>query len=301
MQNRFKWDDLAVLAALVRERTLSGAAARLGVNASTVGRRLDALEEALDAHLFDRTPEGVHPTAAAEQLFPIAEQFEDAAAEVMRAVEGFETEPEGTVRITAPPGVASQLVAPLTAELLQAHPRIRVELDASVGYADLTRREADIALRLERPRSGDLIATRLGTSTTALVASSEYATDAGRVRSLDELRWIDWGPGLSHLPDSRWLNKAVSADRIVLRTDSIDAQVAAARAGVGALLLPRAHAGLVDLVEVALTRKLSRSLPPLPESSLWLVGHRALRHVPRVAVVWEFLVHHATREMGSRR
>jgi DNA-binding transcriptional LysR family regulator len=103
VQNGFSWDDVGVFLALFRARTLSGAGVRLGVNASTVGRRLDALEGALGTRLFDRTPEGVAPTAATEQLLAYAERLEEAAHALGGAVEGFETRPEGVVRISAPP------------------------------------------------------------------------------------------------------------------------------------------------------------------------------------------------------
>lgn len=289
MQSRFRWDDLGFVAALVRAGSLSGAAARLGVNPSTVSRRLDSLESALGVHLFDRTPDGVVATDAAEQLFPIAEVIEQAAADVWRVVEGLESEPEGLVRLTAPPGVASQFVAPLLIGLHRQHPSIRVQLDASVGYADLTRRYADLALRLSRPASGDLIAIRLVDDRSAVFAAAEVAARAGSVRDLNQLWWIDWGPDLHHLPDSVWLRQHVDPSRVVLQTSSIDSQAAAARTGLGAVVMPAAHAGMCGLSEVPLSRGLRRRIGQFPSSALWLVGHRALRHVPRIAAVWEFI------------
>lgn len=289
MQRPFRWDDLAIVAALTRAGSLSGAASMLGVNASTVSRRLDGFEETLGVRLFDRLPDGVAATEAAEKLVPIAEMVEHAAADVWRVIEGLEREAEGVVRLTAPPGVASQFVAPLLPLLYRAHPRLRVVLDASIGYADLTRREADLALRLVRPTSGDLVATRLATSHSGIFAASELARDAGTVRDLDALTWIDWGPDLEHLADSQWLRSQVDPERVVLRTSSIDCQVAAARAGVGAVVMPAANALLSGLTEVSLGRALRRRLPPYPEGAMWLVGHRALRHVPRIAALWSFL------------
>jgi DNA-binding transcriptional LysR family regulator len=161
MQNQFSWDDVRVLLALFRTRTLSSAAVRLGANPSTVGRRLDALEDALGARLFDRTPDGVAPTAATEHLLAHAERLEQAAYALGGAVEGFETRTEGVVRITAPPGVADHFLAPALPRLLSRYPDIRVELDASVRSLDLTRREADLALRAVRPESGDLVAVKI--------------------------------------------------------------------------------------------------------------------------------------------
>jgi DNA-binding transcriptional LysR family regulator len=110
--------DAQVLLALLRARSFSGAGVRLGVNASTVSRRLDALEAALGVHLFDRTPDGVLPTAAAEELGPHAEAMERAAAGLALAAQGREALPEGEVRLTAPPGVAEFLIAPALPRLL---------------------------------------------------------------------------------------------------------------------------------------------------------------------------------------
>jgi DNA-binding transcriptional LysR family regulator len=289
----FRWDDARVLLALQREGTLSAAAARLGINASTVGRRLDGLEASLGVRLFDRTPDGVTPTGPAEQLFPFAESLERAAADLSHAVAGMEAEPEGVVRITAPPGLAEQLLAPALSRLYQAHPRLRLELDASVGYADLTRREADLALRANRPQSGDLIAKRLAEAPSVVLARPDKASLWRKAKDLAEIPWITYGPELAHIPDAKWILDQVPAESVILQTNSYSAQIAAASAGLGAVVTapivhPAFGLGPVDFVP-----RMKSQSPPLPTSSLWLVGHRALRHVPRVQVVWDFLV-----EMG---
>jgi DNA-binding transcriptional LysR family regulator len=112
-----------------------------------VSRRLEALERALGARLFDRTPDGVPPTAVAESLSAHAEAMHRAAAGMVLAAEGREVAVEGEVRLTGLPGGMEYLIAPALPRLLAAYPRLRLSLDASVAYADLTRREADLALR----------------------------------------------------------------------------------------------------------------------------------------------------------
>src|SRR5262245_46625379 len=132
MQNkpeRFRWDDARVLLALLDRRTLSGAASRLGVNTSTVGRRLDALEAALGGRLFDRTPDGVLPTSLAEELAPHAENLERSAASFAMAATGREVRAEGEVRLTAPPGIAEHFLAPAMKRLVARWPKLRVTLD----------------------------------------------------------------------------------------------------------------------------------------------------------------------------
>lgn len=154
----YRWDDLRVFLALFRHRTLSGAGAALSLDASTVSRRLAGLEEALGATLFDRTRDGVLPTAAAEQLLSAAEDAENAAFAVARIAEGLERSPEGTVRITAPPLLVDAFLAPAMPGFRKRFPALTLELLASASFADLTRREADIALRMSRPSTGDLVA-----------------------------------------------------------------------------------------------------------------------------------------------
>jgi DNA-binding transcriptional LysR family regulator len=290
---RLRWDDFQVVLALGRAGSLVGAAERLAVNTSTVGRRLDALEAALGVHLFDRSPTGLRPTELAEALFPVAETIERSVADALRLLEERETEPEGTVRITAPPGLANWFIAPALIRLRELHPKLAIELDASIGYADLTRREADLALRSARPRSGDLLAVRLAEAQSVIVAAPALIDRIGRMDRIDAIDWITWGPDLAGFPDARWITANVDATRVVLRTSSMDAQIQAARAGLGAILVPRPFIDWIDLAEVPLSRNLAKRLPATPSGALWLVGHQALRDVPRVRAVWDFIVREA--------
>jgi DNA-binding transcriptional LysR family regulator len=292
---KLAWDDLEVVLALVRMGSLAGAATRLGVNTSTVGRRLDAIEASLDVHLFDRSPTGMAATELAEALLPIAEAMERSVADALRLIEGRETEPEGSVRLSAPPGVANWFVAPALARLRERHRKLTIELDASVGYADLTRREADLALRGSRPRTGDLVSVRLTEAASVIVAAPELIARVGKLDRLDAIDWITWGPDLAGLPDARWVTANVDTSRIVLRTSSMDAQIQAARAGLGAILVARPFLAWVGLAPVPLSRSLARRLPTTPTGALWLVGHRALRDVPRIRAVWDFIVEEARR------
>jgi DNA-binding transcriptional LysR family regulator len=157
------------------------------VNASTVSRRLDALERAVGAHLFDRTLDGVLPTAAAEALGPHAEAMERAASGFALAAQDREVAAEGEVRLTAPPGLAQYLVAPALPRLFHRPSRLRLHVDASVAYADLTRREADLALRMTRPTAGDLVMNRLGEFGGGVFTGPSYDPAAARPGTLDHL------------------------------------------------------------------------------------------------------------------
>ncbi len=297
-QNSCSWDDVRVFLALWRGRTLTAAAAALGVNPSTVGRRLEALETGLAARQFDRTPDGVRPTRAAEELVGHAERVEEAALGFTGAVTGFEVAAEGPVRLTAPPAVAEEFVAPALPRLAARYPRLTLELDASIGYADLTRREADLALRLFRPSAGDLVAVKVAEEPSVLAASRRFAAARGRLEALGDVPWVTWDASLGHLPDARWVAEHVPPEAVVLRTNSIGAQLTAAEHGLGVVVVAASLAGARKLVAVEPRGRLRSALPATPRSALWLVGHQALRHVPRVAAVWRFILEEARRFSG---
>jgi DNA-binding transcriptional LysR family regulator len=282
------WDQVRVFLAVARAGQLAGAAARLGLDVSTVSRRLDRLEADLGVHLFDRTREGTVATAAAEAMLPAAEDMERGLAQFAAAVDAIETTAEGVVRLTAPPGVADAFIAPLLARFHQRFPRVAVELDASVGYADLTRRDADLALRAMRPRSGDLIAVRVVSTRALPLTSPEYAAELGRLKRWSDARWITYGNELAQIPTARWVTEHAGVAP-VLRTSFFPGQVSAAAAGLGIMLASEAFRFVRRLVPIAISRALQPGWDALPVEELWLVGHRALRTVPRIAALWDFL------------
>lgn len=268
---------------------MSGAGRALGVHVSTVGRRLDSFEEELGVHLFDRTPDGVSPTVSVEKLMPWAIEVERRIADVDRVLEGMETEVSGIVKLSAPPGIVSQFLLPDLDALLRDHPKLRIELDASIGYADLTRGEADIALRASRPVSGDLIARRVGQSTACVLASQKLACEVGTIDELSDLQWITYQDNLAHIPDASWILKQVPESQVIMRTSFIHAQIDAAQMGLGAVVMAEAAGVRAGLCPVPLACDLAHRLSPLPSHELWLVGHRALREVPRIAAVWQHI------------
>jgi DNA-binding transcriptional LysR family regulator len=289
-RNMMDWDQVRVFLAVARAGQLAAAGARLGLDVSTVSRRLDRLEADLGIHLFDRTREGTVATAAAESMLPAAEDMERALAQFATAVDSVETVAEGSVRLTAPPGVADNFVAPLLAVFRERYPKVTVDLDASIGYADLTRREADLALRATRPRSGDLIAVRLISTRSIPMTSPAYAAELGKLRRWSDARWITWSADLMHIPTGRWMSEHLRGITPVLRTSHFGSQLAAAGTGLGVTLASEPFMQVRPLVPVAIAKTLAASWEALPVEDLWLVGHRALRTVPRVAALWDFLV-----------
>lgn len=284
------WDDIRLFLALHRARTLAAAAKVTGLDSSTLSRRLAALEDAFGTKLFDRTRTGLVPTSAAELLLDDAEKMAEAYSRLARDASSLERSPEGRVRLSVPPGLAEAFVAPSLTKLRRDYPRIQIDLDVSLQFADLTRREADLAIRTRRPQAGDLISVRLGARRWVPMVSKREVRRIGVAKEWGALRWITWGEDLASFPPAQWVATHVPDTSIVLRTSHITTQVAAVRAGLGAALLPPSYARVSAVVPVRSSPALGLAVEELPTNETWLLGHRVLRFVPRVAAVWSFLV-----------
>ncbi|WP_437971399.1 LysR family transcriptional regulator [Sorangium sp. So ce260] len=291
-----RWDDVRIFLAIHRHGSLGQAGARLGLDTSTVSRRLTALEASLGARLFDRTREGLVPTRIAELVLPAAEAMEAAHRRLARDASGAEADAEGVVRLSVAPGFADSFVVPTLVRLRARHPGIRIELDASVRVLDLTRHEADLALRSVRPEGADLVVTKLGSARWVAAGSEQLAKDAGRVEAWDAVPWITWDRDLASFPPARWLARHAPGADIALRTSFFLSQITAAELGLGALLIPEVYLRVHALTPLRFASALEASAAEWPSDDLWLVGHRALRDVPRVSAVWSFLV----EELRSR-
>ena len=298
-EGRERWDDVRIFLAAHRHKSLGAAAARLGLDTSTMSRRLSAFEESLGLRLFERTREGLHPTRAAEHVLAAAEAMEAAHARLARDASGVETEAEGIVRLSVAPGMGDVFVAPVLKRLRDRHPKITIELDASVRAIDLTRHEADLALRSLEPHGADLIITKVATAQWVAAASPKLVKRLGRVSSWRDVPWITWDRDLASFPAARWVSEHVGKADIAFRTSQFTSQLVAAESGLGVVLAPVPYVKRRALEAVRYSSALAPSAEAWPTDTVWLVGHRALREVPRVAAVWAFLAEEmraATRE-----
>jgi DNA-binding transcriptional LysR family regulator len=297
MQKRmdFNWQDLRVFLSILRARSLTAAAKRLGVNQSTVSRRLHSLEEMVGERLLDRAPSGYRLTAAGEQVLPAAERLEADALAMERTLSGLHVQAEGTVRVTATEGIGAFLVAPALPELHRAHPRIEVELVLDHRTLSLSRREADLALRLSRPEQPGLVARLLGRIAYELYAAPRYLEERGRPAASGDLSGHDvlgFDETLTTIPESRWLTHHGRKATLVLRSNSGVALLQATLAGLGMALLPCYLADAAGLVRV-----LPRSIGLRRE--LWLAVHADLQHTARIRAVIEFLVAQVEAHAGA--
>ncbi len=206
------------------------------------------------------------------------------------AAEALERTVSGVVRIACPPDVAEVVVAPLLPGLISKHRGLRIEIAPGETMLDLTRHEADIALRTVRPVRGDLVVTRLSTVRWVPVAAPTLARALGTLDSWADAPWVGWGERLSSIAPARWLAAHAREVEPVVRSDSLMLQLALVRKGAGVALVPEPSAEHYGLVPVKTSAALRRRAGAWPTDELFLVTHRALRQVPRVRVVWDLLV-----------
>ncbi|MCY1080195.1 LysR family transcriptional regulator [Archangium lansingense] len=293
----FGWDDARFFLEIHRAGSLSAAGRRLRVNQSTVGRRLAALESVLRVRLFDRTPGGYLLTPAGETLLPRAERMEEEALAAARDVAGGEARLAGTVRLTAPEAFGSRFLTSRLAGFHQRYPDITLELVADNRTFSLSRREADVALRLARPVQPLLVTRQVAEVGTTLYASKGYLSARRKPRTpdLSGHQLIGFDETFQPEAEVRWLAQHARSARVVFKSNSPQSQLAAAEAGLGLALLP---CYLADPVP-GLVRVLPVSKGVV--RSLWLVLHRDLRHTARVRALADFLGETLHRERGALR
>jgi DNA-binding transcriptional LysR family regulator len=280
------WDDLRYFLAVERNRTLSKAAARLGVDATTVARRIERLGQELNATLFEIGPYGHTLTAAGEKLLQHAEEVERSILAASGDLTGESSKLAGTVRISLSEGLANWVFAPNLPAFHQRHPGIMLEVATTNGFLNPSKREADLAVMLARPTHGALITQKLSDYGLGLFASRDYIAAHGAVQDLAELRQrtlIGYIPDLIYSDELRYLEEIDAALKPRLTSSSINMQHAMTRAGLGIAVLPHFIGnGDPDL------------LPLMPEAvaiagSYWIVVHADLRRVARVNAVIEWL------------
>jgi DNA-binding transcriptional LysR family regulator len=289
------WDHYRTLLAVLRERSLSGAARTLGLTQPTIGRHIDALEQALGVVLFTRSGHGLQPTEAAEELRPHAEALEAAAAALLRTASGPRDTVAGTARITASEVIGAEVLPPILAELQVAHPALEVELVLSNSLDDLLRRDADIAVRMVRPTQEALVARHVGDIALGLHGHSSYLARAGIPATTENLAGhtiIGPDRGTVFLRHLRASNAALAHARLTFRCDSDLAQLAAIRTGVGlgVCQVPIARRD-PDLVRV-LAADFEVRLP------IWLAMHEGLRGSRRCRATFDALAAGLTRYAG---
>jgi DNA-binding transcriptional LysR family regulator len=274
------WEDLHHFVTLAREGTLSAAARTLGVDHATVARRVAALEQSTGLKLVDRRARTTVLTDDGRRIAAVATPMEEAAFAVGRAAQAAKPGVDGEVSVSAPPNFASSVIAPQLVRLRAQHPGIHIKLIGEKRKASLSRREADIALRLMRPVEGGLLVRKIGSFGFSLYGAPDYLEKTPP----HALSFIGYDASMAESPQEVWLRTIIGEREVVLRTNDLETQVAAACSGLGVAALPH-YLGDSNprLQRYTVTQKpISRDV--------WLAVHRDLRQVPAVRAVMEFLV-----------
>ena len=281
------WDDVRSFLAIARARSLSGAARELDVRQSTMSRRLEALEMRAGARLLQRTPRGYELTPLGEAVLGNAERMEAEAIAVERLVQGRDVALSGVVRLTTVEAVAERIVPAALVRLHARYPGITVDLMSDPRSFNLSRREADVAIRMTRFEGNELVSRRLGVAAMALYASTDYIARMGPLTATPDGGHcvVTVLEDQDHLPEARWLDVRVPRARRAVRTNNRNGQLAAVSAGLGIACLPCFMADGASGVE--------RLTDPGegPSREIWLGVHEDLRHMPRIRAVIEALDH----------
>ncbi len=275
--------DLELFQAIDRGGSLSGAGRTLGIEQSTVSRRLTALEQRIGGALFVRSREGVIPTALGLSWRKGADLAEQGVLLARRSTYEQIGGVSGKVRIATLLSIGDLMIAPNLPKLLARHPHLQVSILASGAVADLGRLEADLALRLFRPQTGDFI-VRLLMKTTLHTFATAGLQDQIRHLPLRDWPWLGWAhPRLAPPEETAWFAQEGIVPQVTCLSPTTALQLLRAGVGVG-FLGTEVGQMFPELVPIYVP-----SMPTI-EIKFWLVVHRELRNVPRIAAVWDWLV-----------
>jgi DNA-binding transcriptional LysR family regulator len=293
------WDDLRYFLALARAGSLAGAARELGVEHTTVGRRLGALERALGARLFTRGPSGLVLTEAGNAIHQSAAAIAEQVATIERRIGGVDSRIHGVVRLTIPESVGSYFVD-WARELRNRHPGIMIDLISNDEPLDVRNGDADIAVRFCEVKDPDVVTRTLGSGGWSLYASSEYVTRKGLPHNFNDLAGhevIGYDDGMSDIIGARWLREHAGGATFVMQANGTATVTSAVVAGLGIAPLPciigNREPGLVRL-----------SPEVLGACQINLVVHPELSQIARIRKTIDCLVEAFARDAplwsGSR-
>jgi len=276
------WNDLRYILAISRGRTLAAAARLLRVDDTTVARRLIALQATIGARLYQRLNDGtLQLTTAGERVALHAEKIEREIGALNGALSGTDDIISGTVRVTSVPIIINRMLVPAAHILLKRYPQVRLEFVGDGRDLSLTHREADLALRLARPKTGGakVTARRIGT-----LGYAVYASASCSVHDATILPWVTYDEAMAHLPQARWISATAARnnERIAaVRVNDAEGLLEAVAAGLGRSLLPC----VVADGDARLRRFDAKRRASLITRELWLLTHSDLRNLGRIEAV----------------
>ena len=277
------WNALKLFLAIAETGSLNGAARALGVNHSTVFRRLNVFEEQIGSRLFERLSHGYELTATGEELLATAKDIAGLVDDMERRIVGKDIQPSGIVRVTAPNNIAYRYLPHYITRFNEVYPDIRIELLISNLEFNMTNRRADIAVRATRSPPEHLVGRKVCSLSWSVYGSKAYKKKHGLPKKMDALAEhaiVGATGGMLTLPAFVWLEKNLPGN-ICVRCDELVAMAAFAEAGEGLALLPddQQRPGIEKLF----------AFKPGKTSELWLLTHPDLRHTERIKLVMRHL------------
>ncbi len=277
------WNAVKLFLAIADSGTLAAAAKSLGVNHSTVFRRLNTFEDDIGGRLFERFSQGYELTAMGEDLLIEAKKIATSFDDMERHIVGKDFQPKGTVKITAPNNIAYRYLSRYLTAFNQSYPDISIELLVSNLEFNMSNRQADIAVRATPAPPEHLVGRRIRSITWGVYASEIYKAKSGCPKNINQLNrhaLIGATGNIRNLPAYIWLDKNLP-QQIKTRCDELFAMAAFVEAGQGLALLPddQRRPGIVKLFDFEAGEN----------SDLWLLTHPDLRHVERIKLVMQYL------------
>ncbi|WP_150302667.1 LysR family transcriptional regulator [Pseudomonas saliphila] len=289
------WDNLRFFLELSRAGRLTTAARRLGVDHTTVSRRVQALEKSLGVALFIRDTTGYSLTEAGRSLLPQVEQMEGASVKIEQALPNPGESLSGQVRIGATEGYGTLILGRQLSELSQRHPHLHLDLLALPRAVRLSRHEADIVITLERPERGPFIITKLTDYVLRLYVGKDYLQKHGPIRNRDDLskhRFVSYIDDLVFSKELLFLDEIAGSGAVGLRSTSLLAQQESIAAGAGLGILPAFSADADTRLQVVMPEQI-RFI-----RTFWMLMPIELKDIARMRVTWDFLREMAERERG---
>lgn len=289
------WDDLKVFISVAKSNSVTDAGNAMKLSASTISRKVIALEEALGTALFTKKTIGYFLTEAGEALLPMALEME----ERFRFIERQMSQPSGLmagqVRIDCPEIMGTHLIMPELADFRDQYPEITFDFINSAVSSKLTQSHSDIVIRLRRPENGNFTARRIGTLTQSLFCSATYASTYGVPTNPEELErhhLIGWTEDMAHMPLAQWLDEVSSGQKLWMRLSNLNAQLKAVAANLGIAALPSYVGRRQGFCQVLV------DTPP-HRSDIWLLRNLASQGVIRIDLVVKHLIHLFQRNIAE--
>lgn len=287
MNTMENWEDLKYFVALAKEQKLLRAAKILKSNHTTVYRRIVQFEEKFNVKLFERTPSGYFLTPTGEELYAKLNGLEDQMDEIFNSIQGLKNEIKGNILITTTPTIATTFLPKILRSLKKKWPELTISLKTSNQFYNLSKREADIAIRPANEVPLHLIGRKLGRINFGLYGSKQYAKKYLKKKNNFEdfldCSFIALDDSLQHLKSKKWLDKKLKDHRSVYRVDDLTTMTKLCDAGLGLALIPH------YIAQECKNLELIYSPDEFVGSDLWVLTQKDIGKVPKIKKCTDYL------------